>query len=288
MTIPIVKRFLVSFDEHKLLGLCSFAVVVAAAGAFSMIPPPPPTPPKYTAVGTLRFSAPPPTFTQTGASLQQQGQQVAISEETLLSRDTIEPVAQQLDLKADKLVDRVKIALPQKEEGGRKKKGDDGGAKEPFEIQVQYAETAKSDAGPDKLEAGKKAIAVVSLLMDEMVEKSRSINTALLRAKIDSLQTRLAQAQREQQVAEKAYYNFVSEEGASLVAAEDGSLFAGISGAQQQQRQIQLTLEGVEAQIASISAQLGMNPDQAYTSSMLSADPIIGNLQNLSSQIAND
>ncbi|MDY6781516.1 MAG: AAA family ATPase [Cyanobacteriota bacterium] len=279
MTVPIVKRFLVSFDEHKLLGLCSFAAIVAAAGAFSMLPPPPPTPPKYTAIGKLRFSAPPPTFTQTGASLQQQGQQVAISEETLLSPDIIEPVAQELDAKPDKLANKVKIVFPQKEEGGKKKKGGGDDQKEPFEIQVQYQQAAESDASPDKLEAGQSAIAAVSLLMDEMVEKSRSINTALLRAKIDSLQTRLAEAQRDQQIAEKAYYNFISEEGASLVAAEDGSLFAGISGMQQQQRQIKLTLEGVDAQIASISSQLGMNPDQAYTSSMLSADPIIGNLR---------
>jgi succinoglycan biosynthesis transport protein ExoP len=286
MTVPIVKRFLVSFDEHKLLGLCSFAIVVAAAGAFSMIPPPAPTPPKYTAIGKLRFSAPPPTFTQTGATLQQQGQQVAISEETLLSPDIIQPVAQELDTKPEKLQSKVKVALPQaSDDGGKKKKGDAGGAKDPFEIQVQYEQAAKSDAGPDRLEAGQQAIAAVSLLMNEMVEKSRSINTALLRAKIDSLQTRLAEAQRDQQVAEKAYYNFISQEGASLVAAEDGSLFAGISGAQQQQRQIKLALEGVEAQIASISSQLGMNPDQAYTSSMLSADPIIGNLRNQLLQI---
>jgi capsular exopolysaccharide synthesis family protein len=53
----------------------------------------------------------------------------------------------------------------------------------------------------------------------------------------------------------------------------------GITGSQQQQRQIELTLEGVETQINSLVGKLGLNPEQAYTASALSADPIIANLR---------
>ncbi|MBD2578980.1 polysaccharide biosynthesis tyrosine autokinase [Oscillatoria sp. FACHB-1406] len=286
MTSPLVKRFTVSFDENKLIALISFALVVGAGGALSMLPPPPPTPPKYEAAGKLRFSVPPPTFTQTGQALQQQGQQVAISPDTLLSPQVLKPVSDKTQMKPDELKEKVEIKFPDKKDGGKdaakdtKKKGDAAAPQEPFEFEVKYEKAAKSDTSKDKLEAAKSAVSIVDLLMQEMVKQSRAINTALLRTKIDALKERLVQAQGDQQAVEKAYYQFISQQGAAMASAEDGTLFAGISASQQQQRQVQLTLEGVQAQIASISSQLGMNPDQAYTSSMLSADPILSSLRS--------
>ncbi|MBE9118655.1 AAA family ATPase [Lusitaniella coriacea LEGE 07157] len=259
MTSPLVKRFLVNFDENKLLSLFSFVVIVGASGFVSMlIPPPEPIPTKYQASGTLSYAPQPPTFTETGATLQQQGQET-ISEGVLLSDQILKPIATQTELEPELLIEQTEIEFPDEDD---KEEG------KPFAIDVKY-----TDVDPER------AAATATLLMKYMVDQSRALNTAMLRARIDSLRTRLALAQREQESAEKAFYKFISQEGAALVAAEDGTLFTGISGAQQQQRQLRLTLEGVDAQIQSISARLGLTSEQAYTSSILSADPIIGNLR---------
>ena len=79
--------------------------------------------------------------------------------------------------------------------------------------------------------------------MTEMVERSRLINTAQLRSRIEALEKRLVVVQRELAAAEEAFYRFLSTEGISLLAIRDGSLFSSLTGTQQQQRQIKLILE---------------------------------------------
>jgi len=63
------------------------------------------------------------------------------------------------------------------------------------------------------------------------------------------------------------------------LAIQDGSLFTAITSSQQQQREIRLELQGIQGQINSLSEQLDLTPDQAYTSSALSADPIIASIR---------
>jgi succinoglycan biosynthesis transport protein ExoP len=259
MTSPLVKRFLVSLDQHKLIGFFTFLFVVGASSVVAMIPPPPPTPPSYRASGLLRFQQPPITLTTTGETLTQQGK-ATVDEKFLKSDPVLKPVIDGLDLDGKQLVDKLQIKF------GEPPEGEDSG---PSEILLQYE-------NPN----GDKAGEALNLLMKGMVEQSRLFNTSVLRARIQSLQDRIAQAKQELQNAEQAYYRYITQQGSSLVSAEDGTLFSGISGAQQQQRQIKLTLEGVESQIQSISSQLGMTPDQAYTASALSADPLVGSLRS--------
>lgn len=54
---------------------------------------------------------------------------------------------------------------------------------------------------------------------------------------------------------------------------------SAVTNSQLQQRQIKLTLAGIDAQIHSLQEKLGLNVNQAYASSALSADPIIASLR---------
>ncbi len=121
---------------------------------------------------------------------------------------------------------------------------------------------------------------IVSTFLQEMVEESRLRNTQTLRARIEALDNRLAVVKEELRDAEEVLYRYISStEVLSLLAVEDGSLFLGITSSQQQQRDLELALKEIEGQINSLIEQLGMTPDQAYTSAALSADPIVANLR---------
>ncbi|MEC4807148.1 MAG: AAA family ATPase [Jaaginema sp. PMC 1079.18] len=260
MTSPLVKRFLISLNDNALIGFFTFLFIIGISGIVAILPPPAPKPPTYRARGLLRFQQPPITITETGGNLTRQGK-ASIDERFLKSNNILEPAAQGLPIKPEDLVDDVKVQFNEPPEGE-----EDTG---PTEILLQY-EHPKEGVAQQALQT----------MMEGMVEQSRLFNTSVLRSRIDSLQKRIDGVKQELQAAEQAYFRYITEQGSSLVSAEDGTLFSGISGAQQQQREIKLTLEGVEAQIQSISSQLGMTPDQAYTASALSADPLVGSLRS--------
>ena len=115
--------------------------------------------------------------------------------------------------------------------------------------------------------------------MREMVEYSRWLNTSQLRARIEALSVRLNEVQKDLTRAEEKFYRYISTQGSDLLAIQDGSLFTAITSSQQQQREIRLELQGIQGQINSLSKQLDLTPDQAYTSSALSADPIIASIR---------
>ena len=115
--------------------------------------------------------------------------------------------------------------------------------------------------------------------MKEMVEYSRWLNTSQLRARIEALSVRLNEVQKDLTRAEEKFYRYISTQGSDLLAIQDGSLFTAITSSQQQQREIRLELQGIQGQINSLSEQLDLTPDQAYTSSALSADPIIASIR---------
>ncbi len=253
MAPPFVKRFLIALDQHKLIGIASFAMVVGIAGVVAIQPPPPPT---YKAKGTLAYSVPTTSFSTTGGQIQEQGRQ--LTPEMLLTNNVIEVAAAQVKVKPQVLAKKVKVRVPKAD------KKDEA----PI-IQIEYTD-----------ESPKQAATAIELLMQKMVEQSRLVNTTRLRAVIESIEKRLPEANKELIVAEQQLERYDRTEGPALLAAEDGTLVSSITGSQQQQRQIQLTLEGVETQIASLVNKLGLTPEQAYTSSALSADPIIANLRS--------
>ena len=263
MALPIVKRFLISLDQNKFVGIFVFLVCLGGSAIFALLPDPEKPPTFYRAVGQLAYRVPPPAFTSTGTQLQEQGR--AIDRDLLLSPRVLINTAKKLQFNQEQLVkirdQDLKITFPGEAEG---KNNSD----QPQEILLEL--TADSRA---------KAELILETLMKEMVEYSRWINTSQLRARIEALGVRLNEVQKDLTRAEEKFYRYISSQGSDLLAIQDGSLFAAITSSQQQQREIRLGLQGIQGQIDSLSKQLDLTPDQAYTSSALSADPIIASIR---------
>ncbi|MBE9125877.1 MULTISPECIES: GumC family protein [unclassified Coleofasciculus] len=257
MTPPIVKRYIIALDRHKVTGMIVFALISGLAGIVAIMPSEEAAT-SYEAVGVLRVTTLPTTFSPTGQQIQQEG--TNLTEELLLADNVVEATATAVGTKAKDLVKQVELKF-----GG----GDDDKKQAPSIIGVIY-----KDGDPEK------AAKTVDVLMQKMVEQSRLVNSERLRAIIDSIETRAAEAKAELQEAQQELERYDRIEGAALAAAQDGTLLGSITGSQQQQRQLQLTLEGMDTQIASLENRLGLTADQAYTNSALSADPTIASLRS--------
>ncbi|MFN6516546.1 MAG: GumC family protein [Nostoc sp. CreGUA01] len=266
MTPPIVKRYLIAFEKYKWIGLASFGLVIVGSTVVAMQPDPPAT---YIASAALTYSGPPVSFSATGSEIQQQGKE--LNEEVLLSNQIIAAVAEKVNLKPKQLGASIVLSLP--------KKNARTGEFETTTFELKYV-----DSDP------KRAIEVLAELMQSMVKLSSDINTGRLQAIIQKINDRLPQAKRELQIAEKRLEQYDRVERTAILAAENGSLLSAVTASQNLQRQIQLTISGVDGQIRSLQSKLGLTVGQAYVSSALSADPIIANLRSqiyqVESQIA--
>ncbi|OPF18049.1 ATPase [Microcystis aeruginosa KW] len=270
MALPIVKRFLISLDQNKFVGIFVFLVCLGGSVIFALLPDPEKPPTFYRAVGQLAYRVPPPAFTSTGTQLQEQGR--AIDRDLLLSPRVLVSAAQKLQFNQEQIVkirdQDLKITFPGEAEGQKNNSNRPTGTDQPQEILLEL--TADSQA---------KAELILETLMKEMVEYSRWLNTSQLRARIEALSVRLNEVQKDLTRAEEKFYRYISTQGSDLLAIQDGSLFTAITSSQQQQREIRLELQGIQGQINSLSEQLDLTPDQAYTSSALSADPIIASIR---------
>ncbi|MEH1985450.1 GumC family protein [Nostoc sp.] len=255
MTPPIVKRYLIAFDKYKWIGLASFGLVVAGSTVVAMQPEPPTS---YIASGALSYSGPPVSFSTTGNEIQQQGKE--LNEDILLSNQIIAGVAEKVGVKPKQLGASLALSLP-------KKNAKSGELESPL-FELKYVD---SDA--------KRGIQVLTELMQAMIKLSSDINTGRLQAIIQKINDRTPQAKRELQIAEKKLEQYDRVERTAILAAENGSLLSAITASQNLQRQIQLTISGVDGQVRSLQNKLGLTVAQAYVSSALSADPIIGNLR---------
>ncbi len=261
MTAPIVKRYLIALDRYKWIGLASFALVVAGSVVVAVQPDPKPS---YTASGALTYTRPPVSFSATGTLIQTQGQD--LNEDSLLSDQIVEPLATKVNVKAKTLVENLLVTLPRKDA----KTG---------QLSSSLIEVKYKDSDP------KRAAQVVQTLMQAMVDQSSMINTGRLKEIIKKINDRLPAAKKELEAAEQRLELYDRTQGPALIAAQNGSLLQSISGSQNQQQQIQLTLSGIDAQIRSLQAKLGLTVNQAYTNSALSADPIIAGLRSQLYQI---
>ncbi|MFM6063276.1 MAG: ATPase, partial [Microcystis panniformis] len=270
MALPIVKRFLISLDQNKFVGIFVFLVCLGGSVIFAFLPDPEKPPTFYRAVGQLAYRVPPPAFTSTGTQLQEQGR--AIDRDLLLSPRVLVNTAKKLQFNQEQIVkirdQDLKITFPGEGEEQNNNKNRSTATDQPQEVLSEL--TADSQA---------KAELILETLMKEMVEYSRWLNTSQLRARIEALGVRLNEVQKDLTRAEEKFYRYISTQGSDLLAIQDGSLFTAITSSQQQQREIRLELQGIQGQIDSLSKQLDLTPDQAYTSSALSADPIIASIR---------
>jgi uncharacterized protein involved in exopolysaccharide biosynthesis len=255
MTPPIVKRYIIAFEKYKWIGLASFGLVVVGSTLVAIQPDPPVT---YIAESTLSYNSPTISFSKTGSEIQEQGKE--LTAEVLLSNQVLETVAAKVKTKPKTIAKNVVIKFP-----GRGKSGQ----LESATILLKYVD---NDAN--------RAKDVLQELMKGMVQLSSEINTGRLKAIIQKLNQRLPEFKQELQGAENKLQEYDRRERTAILAAENGSLLSGISNSQNQKRQIQLTISGIDAQLRSLEDKLGLTVGQAYVSSALSADPIIANLRS--------
>lgn len=264
MALPIVKRFLISLNQNKFVGTFVLLLCLGGSVIFALLPDPEKPPSFYRAVGQLAYRVPPPAFTSTGTQLQQQGR--AIDRDLLLSPRVLVNTAQKLQFNPGQMLkirdQDLKVTFPGEVQGQK------NNSNQPQEVLLELTADSQS-----------KAELILETLMKEMVEYSRWLNTSQLRARIEALSVRLNEVQKDLTRAEEKFYRYISTQGSDLLAIQDGSLFTAITGSQQQQREIRLGLQGIQGQIDSLSRQLDLTPDQAYTSSALSADPIIASIR---------
>ncbi|AKV70303.1 hypothetical protein VL20_5475 [Microcystis panniformis FACHB-1757] len=246
------------------MGIFVFLVCLGGSVIFAFLPDPEKPPTFYRAVGQLAYRVPPPAFTSTGTQLQEQGR--AIDRDLLLSPRVLVNAAKKLQFNQEQMVkirdQDLKITFPGEAEGQK------NNSDQPQEVLLELTADSQS-----------KAELILETLMKEMVEYSRWLNTSQLRARIEALSVRLNEVQKDLTRAEEKFYRYISTQGSDLLAIQDGSLFTAITSSQQQQREIRLELQGIQGQINSLSEQLDLTPDQAYTSSALSADPIIASIR---------
>ncbi|BCL36310.1 GumC family protein [Nostoc sp. MS1] len=255
MTPPIVKSYLIAFEKYKWIGLASFALVVAGSTVVAIQPEPAPT---YTATGSLTYSRPPVSFSATGSEIQQQGQE--LNQQVLLSNQVIEGVAAKVGVPARTVGSNVSLSPAKK----NPRTG---------ELESNLIGLAYKDSDP------KRAQEILTALMQSMVKLSSDINTGRLRSIIGKINERIPQVRGELQAAEKRLEEYDRRERPAILAAENGSLLGAVTSSQNQQRVIRQTIAGIEAQILSLQDKLGLNVNQSYVSSALSADPIIASLR---------
>lgn len=251
---PILQRYFIVLGQYSWVPFLTL-VLGSAAGGFIAVNQAPLSQ-AYRYRGVLITSTPLAVFSTTGAQIQEEGQ--VFSPDVLLAENVINFVAAELQEDPLILQKAVKVDIGTTEEDSKQPPGT---------ILVLY-----SNPKEDKAKKG------LTLFLDAMREQSRLINVSRLRSQIEAIQARLPAVEENLRNAEQALEAYNRQEEVNILAAETGTLVGAITGSQQQ-RQLRLALEGVEAQIASLEKRLGLSVDQAYLSSALSADPIISSLR---------
>ncbi len=254
MAPPIVKRYLIAFDKYKWIGLASFGLVVAGSTVVAMQPDPPAT---YQAEAALTYSGPPISFSAIGSQIQQKGQ--LLTEADLLSEPVMRELVEKTKLNPQLLANTIAIQFPQRTKTGELDSN---------VIDIKYQDTDR-----------KRAAEVLTIVMQESIKLSADRNSGQLKAIINKINERLPSAKKELEAAEKKLEQYDRVERPAILAAENGSLLGAVTASQNQQRALQQTLIGIDAQIRSIQGKLGMDATTAYISSALSADPILNNLR---------
>jgi capsular exopolysaccharide synthesis family protein len=271
MAAPIIKRYLLAVDRYKWLIPAGLALGITGGGLATSIPDPAPI---YSVEAVLVGNRPTTVFSATGSEVRQSVE--TFTPDSLLSDEIIANTAKEVGLETRVMMRTLKVSLPTGAVGKDKKAAAAPGTER---IKIEYKDTDST-----------RAKQVVERLAQRAVERSKGSNSSRLNEVMKSLNERLPKAKAELTGAEQNLEAYDRMEGPALIASQNGSLSMAIASGENQQRALQMQIEGINAEIGSLQSKLGLNADQAYVSSALSADPIIANLRSqiyqLESQLA--
>ncbi|MDJ1178820.1 lipopolysaccharide biosynthesis [Roseofilum sp. BLCC_M91] len=262
MTSPLIKKYKLAFEKYWLAIPIGLMVGALGGGGFAVLQEPQGLP-SYKFQAVLRITTPPVTISETGTSIQAQSQQLKENaEELLLTGEVLETVA-----------DHPKIQINPREL--QKEASIRDNSRTPSLLYVSFTWDNRSQGRQ-----------ITEVLVQELIQQSRRLNTSRLRSIIQTLNERLPKVVEELRKAENELEAFIRQ--TEFAEIKRTQLPGSITQNEQQQRQLELQIETVATQMASLQRQLGLNPDQAYASAALSADPIIqrlrGQLYELESQ----
>ena len=267
MASPLVKRFSLALKRFFWLAPLGPILGIGVGVGLSMLPV---APPRYSILGVLSYQRAGVSFSETGAAIVEQGQ--TLSPDVLTTPDVINPVAKEFRQDPEELLTSLRVRDPNAGDEKDKKK-----TSGPPTLEVRFTDN-KGDRG----------VKIANALMQLMVEKSRQLNAARVKGIIDAIQGRLPEVVGELRQAEKNLERYDRVEGAAILAAQNGALIESIATIGNQQRQLQLQLEGVTAQVRSLEQRLGLSVDEAYVSSALSSDPMLAQLRVQLQQVEAD
>jgi capsular exopolysaccharide synthesis family protein len=263
MASPLIKRYFLAVDRYKWLIPTGLALGLTGGSLVLSIPD---AAPVYTVEATLVGNRPTTIFSATGTEVRQPIE--SITADAILSDEIITQTAKEVGLEARAMMRNLKVSLPTSAVT-KDKKAPTGSAER---VKLEYKDTNQN-----------RAKQVVERLSQSAIDRSKSGNTARLNEVMKSLNQRLPKVREELTIAEQNLEAYDRAEGPALIAAQNGSISSAIAQGENQQRALQVQIEGVNAEIGSLQGKLGMTAEEAYVSSALSADP---RLSSLTSQIA--
>jgi capsular exopolysaccharide synthesis family protein len=262
MTSPLIKKYKLAFEKYWLAIPIGLMVGALGGGGFAVLQPPPGLP-SYKFQSVLQITTPPVTISETGTAIQAQSQQLEKNaQELLLTGDVLQKVAEHPKIRINPRELQKQVSIRDNE-------------KTPSLLFLSLTWDNKSQGQQ-----------ITELLVQEVIQQSRRLNTSRLRSIIETLNQRLPKVVEELRKAENELEIFIRQ--TEFAEIKRTQLPGAITQNEQQQRQLELQIETVGTQMSSLQRQLGLNPDQAYASAALSADPIIqrlrGQLYELESQ----
>jgi capsular exopolysaccharide synthesis family protein len=263
MASPLIKRYLLAVDRYKFLIPAGLALGLTGGGLATSMPD---AAPIYTVEAVLVGNRPTTIFSATGTEVRQPIE--SITADSLLSDEIIAKTAKDAGLDPKVMMRNLKVGLPTAAVAKDKKPA--AGVAE--RVKLEYKDGNQN-----------RAKQVVESLVKASIDRSKGGNSSRLNEIMKSLNQRLPKVKSELAIAEQNLEAYDRIEGPALIAAQNGSISNAISQGENQQRALQVQIEGLNAEIASLQGKLGMSPDEAYVSSALSADP---RLNSLTAQIA--
>jgi Mrp family chromosome partitioning ATPase/uncharacterized protein involved in exopolysaccharide biosynthesis len=259
-----IQRYLAACRRYGWAGLATFAFIAALAGGIAALRPDVKT--LYVAQKLLLHqsdSATPPDAREAEAS--QEDVPDPTSESPELSDAVIEQMATGLGVKRYSLSPetiRQYLTLRQDSEQGDR-----------WLVQFQ-------DADADR------ATAVVVAFFEATVQQDLTEKRQGVEPMVQLLEQRRDRLRDNLRVAEEKLREFSRREKPAIQQAIDGSLVSAITTIQQQQRELNRTLEGIKAEMASLQNQLQMTPEQAYLAAAISADATVTALSTKIDELA--